>query len=77
MTRAEEIARKRIKELTTPKLLIIWKTTTENNDPHISIVRGWMMDEIRQRYPEAYDKWLDDEGEDEDLRKYIAMEEIA
>lgn len=39
---------------------------------NLATVRGWLMDELKERNPEAYEAWLDDEsGEDEDLRKYF------
>ena len=42
------------------------------NDPHIPTVRGWYMDELKRRYPVAYDAWLDDpQCRDEDLYKYF------
>lgn len=33
------------------------------------------MDELESRHPEAFDKWLDGDAEDADLRKYIEAEE--
>ena len=70
MTKAEEIARNQIKLSSTKKLLELWETTT-NNDPHISIVRGWLLDELEERNQEGFEKWLDTDAEDETLRKYI------
>jgi hypothetical protein len=71
MTKAEEIARNQIKLSSTTKLLELWETTTTNNDPHISIVRGWLLDEFEERNQEGFEKWLDTDAEDETLRKYI------
>lgn len=71
MTKAEEIARNQIKLSSTTKLLELWETTTTNNDPYISIVRGWLLDEFEERNQEGFEKWLDTDAEDETLRKYI------
>lgn len=72
MTKAEERARRMIAGLSTERLLEQWELTTDNNDENIYTVRGWLMDEIERRYPEAFEKWLDEDAEDENLRKYIA-----
>lgn len=38
----------------------------------IATVRGWLMDALEDKNPEAFDKYLDDENcADEDLRKYF------
>lgn len=66
--RAQQI----LKGMTIEQLLGQWELTTDNNDENISIVRGWLMDEIESRNPEGFDAWLDDEDStDENLRKYI------
>ena len=72
MIKAEERARRMIAGLSTERLLEQWELTTDNNDENIYTVRGWLMDEIERRYPEAFEKWLDEDAEDENLRKYIA-----
>lgn len=36
----------------------------------LSIVRGWIMDELEKRNPEAFDRWLDlDYPDNESLKK--------
>lgn len=78
MTAQESAARKMIHEQTTEYLLKTWEGTTANNDPFIPTVRGWLMDELQSRYPEAYDAWLDSEVcEDAALRGYIEAAERA
>lgn len=72
MTKAEERARRMIAGLSTERLLEQWELTTDNNDENIYTIRGWLMDEIERRYPETFEKWLDEDAEDENLRKYIA-----
>ena len=40
--------------------------------PELPIVRGWIMDELESRDPEAFNAWMDDEEcTDESLRKYF------
>lgn len=78
MTAQESAARKMIAEQTTEYLLKTRESTTANNDPFIPTVRGWLMDELQSRYPEAYDAWLDSEVcEDAALRGYIEAAERA
>ena len=52
------------------QLFDYWDMTTTATGEHIPTVRGWLMDEIERRFPEAFDKWLDGDAEDETLRSY-------
>ena len=53
-------------------LLDEWELTSSINDPAIPTVRGWLMDELESRNPEAFNAWLDqDEPYDEDLREFM------
>lgn len=53
-------------------LLDEWELTSKINDPAIPTVRGWLMDELESRNPEAFNAWLDqDEPYDEDLREFM------
>lgn len=73
MTAAEAKAREMISNLTLADLLDEWELTSKINNPEIYTVRGWLMDELESRNPEAFDKWLDsDEPTDEMLREYMA-----
>lgn len=75
MTVAESKAREMISNLTLGELLDEWELTTTNNSPEISIVRGWLMDELEKRNPEAFEKWLDEDyPEDSDLKYYMTAE---
>ena len=70
MTEAK--AREFISNQTLGDLLDEWELTSKINNPEISTVRGWLMDELEKRNPEAFNKWLDqDEPNDEDLREYM------
>ena len=60
-----------IKRMSTKQLIEVFVMTGKNNDENIPTVRGWIMDELEERNPEAFDKWLDEYGEDEDLYKYF------
>lgn len=42
--------------------------------PELPTVRGWYMDELEARDPEAFNAWLDmDAPEDEDLYKFYKV----
>lgn len=72
MTKAEQTAREKIRQMDTQTLLATWELTTVLNDPNIPTVRGWLMDEFKYRNPVGYNKWLDTEYcLDEDLKKFI------
>lgn len=72
MTTAEAKARDMISNLTLADLLDEWELTSKINNPEIYTVRGWLMDELESRNPEAFDKWLDgDDPSDEMLREYM------
>lgn len=71
MTLPENKARIYLVEQSIQRLLEQWEATTNNNDPHIPTVRGWLMDEISFRYPKEFDKWLEGEALDENLKNYI------
>lgn len=73
MTKAEKMARYLISTSNTQYLLKVWEETTEENDPHISMVRGWLMDEFRSRDCDNYERWLMESGEDETLKNYIVQ----
>lgn len=64
-----------LKTYSTAQLLDLWELTTNNPNEYIPVVRGWLMDELESRHPETFDKWLDGDAEDADLRKYIKAEE--
>ena len=72
MTKQEKQAREMLANSTLGDLLDEWELTSNINDPEIATVRGWLMDELESRNPEAFDKWLDqDAPTDESLREYM------
>ena len=46
-------------QLSTEKLIESWELTDTNNDANISTVRGWIMDEMEKRNPEAFNDWME------------------
>ena len=74
MTRSEQKAREMISNLTLPELLDEWELTTNVKDTNIYTVRGWLMDELANRNPEAFDKWLESETCEDSELKYYMME---
>ena len=61
-----------LKTLPTAQMIEIFIMTGKLDKPEIPTVRGWIMDELESRNPEAFDKWLDSENcEDEELVKYF------
>ena len=59
MTAQEIKARKIIAGLSTKALVEQFEMTETVNDEYVSIVRGWLMDELEDRNPEAFDKWIE------------------
>lgn len=61
-----------IKNMSTQQLIEVFILSGKTNDPNIYIVRGWIMDELEARDPEAWDAFLEsDDAEDADLLKYF------
>lgn len=71
MTRAEELARKMIAAHSTEQLLDQWELTEHMEGSNVPTMRGWYMDELENRFPEQFDRWLEESNEDGDLRRYI------
>lgn len=73
-TTAEAKARAIIKTKTTRFLIDSFVCTGWCDDPDAPIVRGWIMDELQIRNPEAFEAWLDGDDwmHDESLYKYFA-----
>lgn len=67
----EQRARNLIGSLATSQLLDQWETTTTMTDPNTPTLRGWFMDELEKRFPDQFDKWLDSDCRDEELRSFI------
>lgn len=66
---ATEKAKILIQGRSTENLIADFELTDVINDENIPTVRGWIMDELEKRNPEAFDKWID--SLDESPRKYF------
>lgn len=73
MTTVEKQAREFLSNQTLADLLDEWELTSNmRNHPATATLRGWLMDELESRNPEAFNAWLDqDEPEDKDLKWYM------
>lgn len=60
-----------IKNMETERIADIFIMTGSIKRKNIQIVRGWLMGEMERRNPEGFDKWLDSDCYDEDIKKYI------
>lgn len=69
---AIEKARTMIANRSTENLINDFILTGTLNDKNAPTVRGWIMDELESRNPDAYDAWLDqDDPTDESLKIYF------
>lgn len=59
MANAEMKARRMIALQTTEKLIEQFELSELSDDEAIYTVRGWLMDELEKRNPEAFDRWID------------------
>ena len=48
-----------IKAMTTRQLIDTFIVSDTSNDPNVYMVRGWIMDELERRNPDAFDAWLE------------------
>lgn len=69
MTGQEMRARALLKERKLKDLIELFEMTEIINDPQIPTVRGWIMDELEERNPAAFDAWL--EGYFDSPRKFF------
>lgn len=70
----EKAAREILANSTLGDLLDEWELTSSVNSPEVYTVRGWLMDELESRNPEAFNEWLDGDAEDDTLRDYMTKE---
>ena len=69
---AEKKARSMLSRLSLEQLIKEFDMTEDMPASfELSMVRGWIMDELEKRFPDQFDKWLDSDCRDEDLRKFI------
>jgi hypothetical protein len=64
MTNAEKKARAMVARLSTAELVNQFELTeTMQISIETAMVRGWIMDELEKRNPEAFDAWIDSDEE--------------
>lgn len=62
----------KFKNMTTAQLIDTFIVSGHVEDKNIYTVRGWIMEELEERNPDAFNAWLDsDDCEDKTLRKYF------
>ena len=69
-----------LRRLPTGKLLDLWETTDAiKYTPELTVVRGWLLDELEIRNPTGFNAWLDQKpaAKDEDLRRFITKNSIC
>lgn len=66
---ATEKAQVLLSKQSTKDLITQFELTETVTDSHVYIVRGWIMDELEKRNPEAFDKWVD--SDEESPRKFF------
>ena len=69
-------AKAMIKGFSDSDLLTQWELTGYMDvSVNLATVRGWLMDEIQERFPVGFDKWLSlDDPRDDDLKYYVRAE---
>lgn len=76
-TKAAEMLKNRTTTQLIDDLILTGKQMDATRDAekrtNLATVRGWIMDELEERNPEAYDTWIESYDEDEDLRKYYGV----
>ena len=64
MTNAEKKARAMVEKLNTAELVNQFELTEKMPiSIEVAMVRGWIMDELEKRNPEAFDAWIDSDEE--------------
>ena len=72
VSEAEQVARDRIAGRKTDDLIRDFIMTNLLFDPHIPTIRGWIMDELEKRNPEAFKAWImQDEPDDRQLPAFF------
>lgn len=70
MKAAEAKAVRMVAGRSTEQLVTMFEMTETMDGENIPTVRGWIMDELERRDPEAFDKWLD--SMEDSPRKFYA-----
>lgn len=61
-----------LENMSLERLVSLFEDTEHDDDVHIPIVRGWLMDAIEKQNPAGFNAWLDSENcADSELRHYV------
>lgn len=73
MTPQEKKARDLIRRSSNAKLIALWEIADSKKHMtlELSMVRGWLMDEIEARWPDAFWTWV--ESDEDSPRKFIEI----
>jgi hypothetical protein len=64
MTEQEKTARRTLSRCTVSQLAKLWEETNNNTtSKDIWTVRGWIMDALQAKNPQAFDKWIDSDSD--------------
>jgi hypothetical protein len=65
-------AKEMIKKLTDKELLKQWKLIDRKPmSQEVATVRGWLMDELEERFPDEFSAWLEDLSPNADITDYL------
>lgn len=67
----KEKAEQILKNRDTKNLIDDFIFTNKISSPNVFTVRGWIMDELERRSPEAFAAWIDFDGTDESLHYFF------
>jgi hypothetical protein len=61
-----------LKKMTIQKLIELWNETSKQElTSELAMVRGWIMDALEFKNPEAFDKWVDNCQSNDNLEAYF------
>lgn len=75
MTAQETKARYLIGLQTTEKIIEQFELTEDMSGEHVPTVRGWYMDELEKRNPDAFDQWID--SDEASPRKFYPVKPVS
>ena len=64
-------AAEKLASMTTLQLVDLFETTDSRNEPEIPAVRGWLMDALELRNPQAFDEWLSSDRAEPSPRRFF------
>ena len=61
----------KLASMTTLQLVDLFEATDSRNEPEIPAVRGWLMDALELRNPQAFDAWLSSDLAEPSPRRFF------